>query len=215
VSGTNPRTVTVPSEGTASTTFSATCTATTGNLTVTTTTSGSSQPSGYTVTVDGSQSQAIGANASVTFSNLSAGSHSVALTNVAGNCSVSGANPRPVTVPSGGTVTASFSASCTTPNRPPIVNAGVDQAVMLGVLYALPDASFSDPDNDGPWSYTIAWGDGSTSTGTKSSQGSLTGTHNYVLPGTYGITVMVTDTHGATGSDSKTLSVGSVPALTR
>src|SRR5258705_4289735 len=43
------------------------------------------------------------------------------------------------------------------PNRPPVVNAGSDQAVLLGVSYTLPDASFSDPDNDGPWLYTIQW----------------------------------------------------------
>src|SRR5205807_2065094 len=86
---------------------------TTGNLTVTTSTTGSSLPSGYTVTVDGSRSQAIGANSSVTFNNLSAGSHGVALTNVAANCTVSGSNPQTVTVPSGGTVSASFSLSCT------------------------------------------------------------------------------------------------------
>src|SRR5207247_10293178 len=80
VSGANPRTVTVPSGGTGSTTFAVSCTATTttGNLTVTTSTSGSSVPRRYTVTVDGSQSQTIGTNSSVTFSDLSAGSHSVA-----------------------------------------------------------------------------------------------------------------------------------------
>src|SRR5205814_7672507 len=87
----------------------------TGNLTVTTSTTGSSQPSGYTVTVDGSQSQTIGANSSVTFSNLAAGSHNVALTNVAGNCSVSGGTWRTATVPSGGTATVAYSVSCTTP----------------------------------------------------------------------------------------------------
>src|SRR5437763_14217418 len=76
---------------------------------------GSSQPSGYTVTVDGSQSQTIGANSSVTFSSLSAGSHGVALTNVAGNCSVSGGTSRIATVPSGGTATVVYSISCTTP----------------------------------------------------------------------------------------------------
>jgi len=85
----------------------------------------------------------------------------------------------------------------------------------LGALYALSDASFSDPDNDGPWSYTIEWGDGSTSTGSKSSQGSVTGSHNYLLPGTYQITVTVTDNHGAAGSDSKLLTVGAPPALPR
>ena len=165
--------------------------------------------------MDGSQSQAIGSNGSVTFANVAAGSHSVALTNVAANCTVSSANPQTVTVPSGGTATASFSASCTTPNRPPIVNAGSDEAVLLGVSYTLSDASFSDPDNDGPWLYTIAWGDGSTSTGSKSSQGSITGAHNYLLPGSYQITVTVTDNHGAGGSDSKLLTVGSLPTLPR
>src|ERR1041385_8041152 len=117
LSGANPRTVTVPSGGTGSTTFAVSCTtpSTTGNLTVTTSTTGSSQPSGYTVTVDGSQSQAIGANSSVTFSDLSAGSHTVALTSVASNCTVSGGTSRTVTVPSGGTATVGYSVSCTTP----------------------------------------------------------------------------------------------------
>src|SRR5205814_7244610 len=86
-----------------------------GQLTVTTSTTGSSLPSGYTVTVDGGQSQTIGANSSVTFSNLAAGSHNVALTNVAGNCTVSGGSSRTATVPSGGTATVAYSVSCTTP----------------------------------------------------------------------------------------------------
>ncbi|HEY3222095.1 MAG TPA: PQQ-dependent sugar dehydrogenase [Gemmatimonadales bacterium] len=213
VSDANPQTVTVPSGGTETTSFSASCTTTPpGDLTVTTSTSGTSAPSGYTVTVDQSLSRAIGTNGSVTFPSLAAGSHSVAL-DVAANCTVSGANPQTVAVPSDGAVTASFSTSCTTPNRPPIVNAGANQAVLLGVSYALSDASFSDPDNDGPWSYTIAWGDGSSSSGSRSSQGSLPGTHNYLVPGTYRITVTVTDHHGASGSGLKLLTVGSLPAL--
>jgi hypothetical protein len=51
------------------------------------------------------------------------------------------------------------------------VNAGSDQTVLLGVLYSL-SASFSDPDK-GPWSYTINWGDGSSSSGSKSSTGTI------------------------------------------
>src|SRR6266513_922713 len=213
VSGANPRTVTVPSGGTGSTTFAVSCTATTGNLAVTTTTTGSSlDPDGYTVAVDGGASQPIGINSTVTFSGLAAGGHSVVLTGVAGNCSLSGGTSRTVTVPSGGTVTVSFSANCATHNRPPLVNAGSDEAELLGLLSALSGASFSDPDNDGPWSYTIEWGDGSSSSGSSSSQGSLTGSPNYLLPGTYTINVSVTDNHGASGSDSKVLTVG-LPAL--
>ena len=215
VSGANPQTVTVPPGGTVTAPFSVSCTPLPGDLTVTTSTSGSSQPSGYTVTVDGSQSQAIGTNSSVTFTSLAAGSHSVALGDVAANCTVSSPDPQTATVPSGGTVTVSFSASCATPNRPPTVNAGSDQSVLLGVLYSLPDASFSDPDNDGPWSYTIDWGDASSSSSSRPSQGSLPGTHNYLLPGTYRITVTVMDHHGASGSDLKILTVGSLPVLNR
>jgi hypothetical protein len=115
VSGANPRTITVPAGGTTSTTFAVTCaaTSTTGNLTVTTSTTGSNlDPDGYTATVDGAASQPITDNGTVTFSGLSAGSHTVALSGIAGNCSVSGSNPQTVTVPSGGTASASFAISC-------------------------------------------------------------------------------------------------------
>src|SRR2546425_4328389 len=74
-------------------------------------------PDGYTVTVDGTTSQPIATNNStgITFTGLAAGSHSVALSGVAANCTVTSANPQSVTVPSGGTVTAPFTVNCTTP----------------------------------------------------------------------------------------------------
>ena len=113
VSGPNPVTVTVPSGGTVTVAFTVSCTATTGNLTVTTSTTGSNlDPDGYTVTVDGNSSKAIGINGSVTFTGLSVGSHTVVLSGVAGNCSVSGGTSRTVMVPSGGTVTVAFSVTC-------------------------------------------------------------------------------------------------------
>ena len=122
VSGPNPQTVSVPAGATASMTFSVSCGGTTGGLAVTTSTTGSNlDPDGYTVTVDGSQSQAIATNGSVTFSGLSAGDHTVALSGVAGNCSVSGPNPQTVSVPAGGTASTTFSVSCST--TPPAVEA--------------------------------------------------------------------------------------------
>ncbi len=94
------------------------------------------------------------------------------------------------------------------PNQPPTVDAGPDEKALSGLLYTL-NATFSDPDN-GPWSYSIEWGDGSTTTGTASSQGSISAGHNYVspLPSSYTIRVTVTDSRGASGSDTKVFTVG-------
>src|SRR5205807_2638438 len=142
-------TVSVPAGGTVTAAFAVSCAATTtGNLTVSTSTSGSSlDPDGYTVTVDGGSPQAIGINASVSYPNLSAGGHSVAISGVAANCTVSGGTSRTVSVPSGGTATTTFSVSC---NAPPVVNAGPDQTAVTGLLYSF-SPSFTDANNDGPW----------------------------------------------------------------
>jgi hypothetical protein len=121
VSGGTSRTVNVPTGGTASTSFAVSCAAVSGDgsLTVTTSTTGSNlDPDGYTVTVDGSASQPIATNGSVTFTGP-AGDHQIALSGVAGNCTVSGANPRAVNVPAGGTATTTFSVSCAGAPPPP------------------------------------------------------------------------------------------------
>jgi hypothetical protein len=84
-----------------------------GTLAVTATTTGSSlDPDGYTVTIDGGSGRAIAINGSITYTGLTAGSHSVVLSDVAANCTVSGGNSRVVTVPSGGTASTSFAVSC-------------------------------------------------------------------------------------------------------
>ena len=85
----------------------------TGDLTVTTTTTGSAiDPDGYTVTLDASDSRPIPANGSVTYDDLAIGSHTVTLSGVASNCTVSGGNSRTVTVSAGATASASFAVSC-------------------------------------------------------------------------------------------------------
>jgi len=87
----------------------------TGTLDVTTATSGSDlDPDGYTVTVDGTTSQAIGTNDAARFGGLAEGSHTVQLTGVAANCTVSGSNPQSVTVTAGSLTTTGFSVSCGT-----------------------------------------------------------------------------------------------------
>ncbi len=216
VSGGTSRTVNVPAGGTGTASFSVSCPTPpppTGDLTVNTSTSGGTpDPDGYTVSVTGGGSQSIGINGSVTFSGLAAGSHTVTLGGIASNCTVSGGTSQTVNVPTGGTGTASFSVSCPTPpppNRPPSVIAGNDQGVLIGALFSLTGASFSDPDHDGPWTVTIDWGDGTSPATFTASEGSISRSHSYLtlLPATYTLTVTVQDAHGARGSASKTVRV--------
>ena len=189
-------------------TATVTVTAPTGNLTVFTSTSGTSQdPDGYTVTVDGGNSRAIGINTSTTYNGLSATSHNVALSGIASTCAVS-SNPRSVTVPAGGTANTTFSVTCTTPNSAPVVNAGPDDTAITGLLWSF-NWSFSDANNNGPWSYRIDWGDGNTTTNSVSSQGTYSAGHTYiiVLPQSFTIRVTVTDAAGASASDTKVVQV--------
>src|SRR5439155_15856938 len=85
------------------------------------TTGGTPDPDGYTVTVSGTggASQHINPNGSVTFDNLAAGDHTVTLSGLASNCSVSGGASKTVTVPAGSSTSTSFSIDCPTPNPPP------------------------------------------------------------------------------------------------
>src|SRR5438067_1527417 len=118
VSEANPQTVTVPPGGSATAAFTITCTQLTGSVTVTTSTSGGTPDSnGYTVTVTGGGSKAIGTNDSVTFQNLVTGSHTVTLSGIQSNCSVSGGASRPVTVNTGPPVSVAFTIDC--PTVPP------------------------------------------------------------------------------------------------
>jgi PKD repeat protein len=104
--------------------------------------------------------------------------------------------------------TTSKSVTVTAPNSPPVVNAGPDQTALTGLLYSSTQ-SFSDANGNGPWSYRIDWGDGSVSTGTRTGTGSFTVGHTYViiLPRTFTVRVTVTDAAGASGSDTKNVSV--------
>jgi len=112
----NPRTVSITAGSTTTTTFTVSCAATTGNLMVSNSTTGSDlDPDGYTVTVSGSAgtaSQTMATNGNVTFANVPAGSYQVTLSGAAANCTVTSANPQTANVPSGGTATTSFTVSC-------------------------------------------------------------------------------------------------------
>jgi len=78
--------------------------------------------------------------------------------------------------------------------------------VLLGVLWTT-SFSFSDPDN-GPWNYTIDWGDGSTSSGSRPSAGSFSATHTYLgILTQRTIRVTITDSLGASGSDTRVITL--------
>ena len=87
---------------------------TTGDVQVTTSTTGTgTDPDGYTVAVDGGAGQPLAANGTVTFSQVIVGDHSVALSGIAPNCTMSGPNPASVTVTSGTTAQTAFQIACT------------------------------------------------------------------------------------------------------
>ena len=91
----------------------------TGNIALTTATTGSNPPSGYTVSVDGTSAGTIGINDSITISPVPAGTHNVALGDVPTTCAVTGDNPVGVDVPAAGTAHAAFVVTCGAPPSPP------------------------------------------------------------------------------------------------
>jgi hypothetical protein len=113
------KTATVATGATATVAFTITCTAippTLGSIHVTTTTTGSlPDPNGYQFTVDGGAAQAIAATSEATVNNVLVGSHSVALSGVASNCTVNGGSTKSVTVAAGQTAEAAFVIDCPAP----------------------------------------------------------------------------------------------------
>jgi hypothetical protein len=83
------------------------------SLSVSTATTGVElDPDGYSLVVDGGQSQAIGLDATLVVDRLADGAHSVDLSGVAQNCAPQGDNPRTVTVTSGSTASVAFAITC-------------------------------------------------------------------------------------------------------
>jgi hypothetical protein len=123
ISGQNPRSVNVPAGSSASTTFTVDCPTPpppTGALTVgATTTGGTPDPNGYTVTLDGGQLRTIGNNGSTPYTGLAPGTHVVVLGDIASNCTVSGGASHTVTVVAGLTTTETYAVDCPAPPPPP------------------------------------------------------------------------------------------------
>ena len=74
------------------------------------------------------------------------------------------------------------------------------------------NGTFTDPGNtfDEPYTALVNWGDNTTSTAVVSGSGnpfsySFSGSHTYAQPGSFDVTVSVTDTDGATGTSAATV----------
>src|SRR6266581_2635808 len=102
VAGANPRTVTVPPADVVQVAFAVSCVALGSMQVAVTTTGGDLDPNGYSALVHGvtfSTSRAVPTNGAITIAQLVPGDYTVQLPDVAQNCTVTGANPRTVTVP--------------------------------------------------------------------------------------------------------------------
>src|SRR5437762_1913572 len=96
----------------------------------------------------------------------------------------------------------------------PTVSAGPDITTNPGDTTTL-SATFSDPDpSDGPWGYTITWGDGTSSTGSTASQTApIAATHVYAGGASFRVTVTVTNNGGISGVDTVAVTVVAPPVL--
>ena len=115
--GDNPRSVTVTAGATATTAFVIACVpppSTVGVIRIATVTTGPNpDPDGYAFAIDRGPVQAIGLNDTATLDNISVATHEVALSGLAGNCSVQGSNPTSITVSPAATANVSFTILCT------------------------------------------------------------------------------------------------------
>ena len=205
VGGLNPRSVTVTTGGatrdTARTTFDVTCNASTGDIAVTATTSGPDQDlNGYTVRVDNLAPVSLPANGVVTLEGISAGSHSVLLDGVAGNCAIGGSNPRTVSVTTGGTTRdtarTTFTLTC---------------SATTGSIAVTATTAGVDPDTNGYFAHVFSSG---VNDGVHVSYNG-TATISRLLPGAY--TVRLEDVTGNCDPDqlsrSATVAVGQTTSV--
>jgi hypothetical protein len=105
--------VSITADEVASASYVISCAPTIGTIQVTTTSAGNPPDSnGYRLLVDGVDNQPMAAQATVTLPSVSPGNHTVGLGDLAGNCAVTGENPRSVAVVAGDTADITFEIVC-------------------------------------------------------------------------------------------------------
>jgi Tol biopolymer transport system component len=137
--------------------FVVTCGSTTGDIQVTTSTTGANQDAdGYTLTVDAESAQDIGNNATLALNGLSAGTHTLGLSGVASNCHIDGENPRTVEVVPGATPPVAFGVSCLAADA--LIAFGSNAFRLQAIFVVNPDgSSLRNLTPDGTFEYTPVW----------------------------------------------------------
>ena len=105
-----------------------------------------------------------------------------------------------------GVASAPATTTATVQNFPPTVDAGPDLTTHVGEAVNV-TVHFHDPGVDGPWTYTVAWGDGAQSNGSVATQDPFIVSHSYASLGRDSVRVTVTDAAGAAGADSLAVTV--------
>ncbi|MDA1240295.1 MAG: PKD domain-containing protein, partial [Chloroflexi bacterium] len=97
-------------------------------------------------------------------------------------------------------------------NVAPIVNAGSDRTVVVGTNNSI-TPSFVDPGTaDGPWNYSVNWGDGSeASVGAVGSGAPFAVNHVFATTGTFDVVVCVVDKDAAEGCGGLAIQVQTPP----
>ncbi|HET9728778.1 MAG TPA: PKD domain-containing protein [Acidimicrobiia bacterium] len=98
-----------------------------------------------------------------------------------------------------GSDTATVTVSTSGGNQPPVANAGQDLTIQSLLILTFSSGGSFDPDGT-IVAYNWNFGDGATATGPSPS-------HGYAHAGTYTVTLTVTDNQGATGSDTKIMTI--------
>lgn len=170
-----------------------------GTLQVDINTSGNkTDPNGYLLAIDGGEAVRTARNDTLTKSGLAAGTHQVGLSDIASNCQIQQDRPNPydVDLKAGQTTTTHIDIVCSTTNQPPTAYFAA-QCQNLDCQFGASDSY----DSDGSIvSYDWTFGDGSKANGQGPS-------HSYDQPGTYTVTLTVTDDDGAADSTSRDLQV--------
>jgi hypothetical protein len=217
VTGANPANVNVPAGGSTTHAFALSCTSLTGAIELTTVTTGmDTDPDGYTVSLDGGAAQAIGNDAVALFEALSAGGHTLELADVAGNCTVQGANPEMPIVMANDTTDVTMTIDCVdVPNMPPVVSISApDTTSTTAPLTTAPGSPVTftgagnDPEDGALTGSSLVWTsnvDGQIGTGQTFMTSALT-------EGQHTVTLAATDSESGVGSETVLVVIVSVPA---